>query len=223
MKTTAWILFELITHSSAWPDLTRFFCCYADILFTLTGPHVSRRSVRCMRQLSFPRSSRAPLQQRHLPVCVSWHTVTQSLRIFRRGNFFFFLLFFNLFGFVRGRANTLRPHEVCGLLYVHVACAHVADGLSPASCWAERLDTVPSATRPGVRKPTQEHTWPGCVRQHSPHPPGHTPALLMQKGEKLLRPREFLRAPFHNLFPSLIRTADKKLWRLPPPFLPPSP
>lgn len=52
-----------------------------------------------------------------------------------------------------------------------ICCAHVANGLCQSACWAERWDTVPSAARPGVRKPTQEHTWLGTTRQHSPHPP----------------------------------------------------
>lgn len=62
----------------------------------------------------------------------------------------------------------------------------------------------------GLRSPAQ----PPPTRSHACAPHAKRGRILTSAG---------VLAPFHNLFPSLIRTADKKLWRPPPPFLPPSP
>lgn len=65
---------------------------------------------------------------------------------------------------------------VCPVSYY----AHVSNSLCQCACWAECSDTVPSATRPGVRKRTQEHTWLGSIRQHNTHPPKPAPIMEIQ-------------------------------------------
>lgn len=43
----------------------------------------------------------------------------------------------------------------------------VAIGLCQCACWAAHWDTMPSVARPGVRKPTKEHTWLGTTSQNN--------------------------------------------------------